>query len=532
MPSPRHYKQQDLFGFLKSTTSSEMPASSSSPSKTRSRRAPAKRKRSTAASRAPHRDPADEEDEEKGNTSSDVEVIHFEPRKIPTPGSDEEDQSPRRPKAKRGKGAINTPFHSPPPTAGDVISIDSDSDEPIVTPARLKGKSVARRKRVSDSGSEEEARPKRRKLTKGVRPPTPDDSDEVDEDAIVETRMRARDKKTAFQKNLEKLKRRKLGKTEVQSTEEEEEEEDSFEDDTPFRGARPGGLSDEDAEGGHDSQEEDDFIVEDDGDVVPDLPSAFSMSTHQDLTHHFKIVCQLFVHMAVLRANQRRKFMEQTMKDNEYFSVPLQVARRKLSGIRDSLASSVWRSDFKNSLGAHPTLTMTKLSLAVPQCDACHLGGRLSTIVGRVSGAPYDKLSFEPDNEVSDEENESQDDSDEDEPKKGRIKKEFNLGRFCARRTQIFHRLCHWEYNLYQALLEEVEHLRNPESGQNFVRVAYAHGLQPPEDLSDADGIMGWLDERGLITFEWQKVRQLMDDATDLESRAGKREDDVDLDFS
>jgi len=81
--------------------------------------------------------------------------------------------------------------------------------------------------------------------------------------------------------------------------------------------------------------------------------------------------------------------------DEHYFSVPFQVIRRKVSGTRDSIASSVWRRDFKEKLERYPYLTLTKLNFAVPHCDACHLGGRQSTVAGWLKGIPYDDLSFE-----------------------------------------------------------------------------------------------------------------------------------------
>lgn len=82
--------------------------------------------------------------------------------------------------------------------------------------------------------------------------------------------------------------------------------------------------------------------------------------------------------------------------DNDYFKVPLTIARRKLSGIRDvSVASSVWRPAFRKPLLAYSEFTLTRLDFAVPHCDACHLGGRLSTFAGRVLGTRYDPLSFE-----------------------------------------------------------------------------------------------------------------------------------------
>jgi hypothetical protein len=71
------------------------------------------------------------------------------------------------------------------------------------------------------------------------------------------------------------------------------------------------------------------------------------------------------------------------------------MTRRKLSGLRDSLvASSVWRPKFKRALERYPTLECERLDFAVPSCDACHLGGRLSTVLGRLGGIPYDKLGF------------------------------------------------------------------------------------------------------------------------------------------
>jgi len=40
----------------------------------------------------------------------------------------------------------------------------------------------------------------------------------------------------------------------------------------------------------------------------------YSMNTHQELAHHFKIICQLFVHLAVRPVAERRSFMVDAMK--------------------------------------------------------------------------------------------------------------------------------------------------------------------------------------------------------------------------
>lgn len=84
------------------------------------------------------------------------------------------------------------------------------------------------------------------------------------------------------------------------------------------------------------------------------------------------------------------------MTGEEYFAVPLQVARRTLFGLRDSLvASSVWKPEFKKPVDTYPELDVLPLDFAVPACDACHLGGRMATLVGRLSGLPYDHWGFE-----------------------------------------------------------------------------------------------------------------------------------------
>ena len=84
----------------------------------------------------------------------------------------------------------------------------------------------------------------------------------------------------------------------------------------PFKGSRPNrGEESESPISGEDDQTDgdDNFIVEDDEQTTR-LPVAFSMNTHQDLAHQFKIVCQLFVHMAVRSTAERRPFMKKMLE--------------------------------------------------------------------------------------------------------------------------------------------------------------------------------------------------------------------------
>lgn len=104
----------------------------------------------------------------------------------------------------------------------------------------------------------------------------------------------------------------------------------------------------------------------------------------------WKLACE------VGHACHSRSFNPNFLADEQYFSVPLQIIRRKLSGVKDSLvSSSVWRPEFKRSLEKYPDFELVALDFAVPSCDACHLGGRMSTLLGRLSGSAYNRSGFE-----------------------------------------------------------------------------------------------------------------------------------------
>ncbi|KXN89236.1 hypothetical protein AN958_05990 [Leucoagaricus sp. SymC.cos] len=466
----------------------------------------------------------------ESSESSDIGAIKLEPV-TPTEKADNERNRSESPMPSRTKKRRIVFVES---RCDEDESRSSDS-EAVVAPRRRR----LQRQPSSVSSDSSEATPeasRRRLKDKGKAKQSESDEDlsgEVDKHRIIESRLRIRDKKTAFQKNLERLKRRKSGKPMSASESSEKSEEESEEEySKPFKGAKSassdaGSLFSED---GSNSDDSSGFIVEDDGQAVAtELPSEFSMRSHDDLSHQFKIIFQFFVHIAVRPSVDRRAFMDDQMKAQEYFAFPLKITRRKLSGLRDSLvASSVWRPKFKKALEKYPTFEHFPLNFAVPSCDACHLGGRLSTILGRLGGIPYDKRGFM-DLITSDSEEDSGGDL---EASVTRLKKskfgflEFHLGRFCARRVRVYHEFCHWEYHLFNMICSEVEDLHAAEAKRGFVRVAFAGGKKPPKDLTDADGICEWLDERGFIDQEWHKIKTMMASAHNLEVSAKRGEED------
>jgi hypothetical protein len=81
------------------------------------------------------------------------------------------------------------------------------------------------------------------------------------------------------------------------------------------------GDQDRDDNGRNDDDEDiDDFVVQDDGAVIPELPMAFSRHGHQDMRHDFKIVCQLFVHLAMMPMDERREYMENILKGRSLYT--------------------------------------------------------------------------------------------------------------------------------------------------------------------------------------------------------------------
>jgi hypothetical protein len=169
------------------------------------------RKRQARAARQKHKITIFDSDEsEDMEQDSDVGAIKFEPEILDV---SDDDDSPRRPTRsnKRRKR-----FH----TETDPVESDGSLEDGIGIPTRWKGS----RKRRTIAHSDDESQTRKRKFVKGARPPSPEESvmDEVDENRkldllfslavlyllpdIIESRFRTRDKKTTFQKNLEKLK--------------------------------------------------------------------------------------------------------------------------------------------------------------------------------------------------------------------------------------------------------------------------------------------------------------------------------------
>lgn len=79
---------------------------------------------------------------------------------------------------------------------------------------------------------------------------------------------------------------------------------------------------------------------------------------------------------------------------------------------------------------------------------------------------------------------------------------------------------------MFQCISREIDELQTA-SETGFHQVAYFRGIDPPDDLSDADALCEWLDQRKVIDVEWHKLKDMMESAHHLEIH-GKRLDEKD----
>lgn len=71
------------------------------------------------------------------------------------------------------------------------------------------------------------------------------------------------------------------------------------------------------------------------------------------------------------------------------------------------------------------------------------------------------------------------------------------------------------QYRLYGTLSEEVDLVQRPDKKRPFSR---SSKLSPPEDTSNPDDVTEWLDKRGIVSAEWQKLCELLERAGNLDA--------------
>lgn len=408
----------------------------------------------------------------------------------------------------------------------DVEGSDSDEHTPL---NRLPSK-----RKYAVSEDSDEGQPKRRRILKRGLRPTEDEEDmlhELDQDVVLESRLRKPPKPSEYSKNLKRLRQKRLAlKPDDESDESSAEESDEVK---PIPGSRRMGATSDSSEAENDDEEED-FIVDDsneEGETV-NLPAEYSIRKWQPLSGSFKIFFQLLVHVACQPAHLRAAYMKERLSrqddTTEYLKQAVGHVRRQLSSIRDSqVASSLWTTEFRTALGKYPKLEITIME-AEPYCDACRRHKALSTRRAVLSGKPYDRSSFE---EVEDASPSDSDDSESDgdsvesrssskqrtlpeSDEDGTPPLSFTLGQHCARRVSLYHAFMHWELRLFRIIEEKVIEMETSNR-----RKREKKKVKKLIDTDDPDNIVARLDQRGFITNEWSEIKSLIDRAKTVEQR-------------
>ncbi|WWC66782.1 uncharacterized protein I206_100687 [Kwoniella pini CBS 10737] len=353
------------------------------------------------------------------------------------------------------------------------------------------------------------------------------------------SRLRKRPKETATQRNIRKLKNKRLGIVESST---EEDNSSSMESD-------PTDSDDETAT--DDDSNVEDIIVPDDSTVIrAQLPHEFSSNSAQTPEFKFKVV---FHYLVMIVMKGKRAFPLSSEAAN-YFKPQLNQFRNRMESYRDlRVASQIWRMNFKRALKKYPLFDVEELLHAEPGCDACHMGGRMSKFRVNLDGDQYNPETHQPLDSSSSEEEDSGSSDDSEAMKRKKLPKSLLMGRFCKQRAEVYHQMAHWEDTLFHRIrgyyrdllrakykpvpsdseastpeseIESDEDSKERTQRQKNRRVrrqasqARCERLRNktlPSDVKDVDGVTEWMDKMGYQNKEFRWIERLIDQSGQLE---------------
>ncbi|ODQ54399.1 hypothetical protein SAICODRAFT_29526 [Saitoella complicata NRRL Y-17804] len=319
---------------------------------------------------------------------------------------------------------------------------DEEDEDAIVGPK-------SRRKRYIPRADDKEASSKSNASDNDVDEELKREAVSLRSTRVIKERTRGRNapqtKKTAFQKKLEMLKRKKQGHdVDVLGKESQSGSEEDGEDD-----------SDEGSDAGFIDYDEEEGLGADQ--VAMATPWEFTRESHQKLSHHFKVFIQHEVH-----AMLDPEFADADhLTTNDYFRGALQSLERKMGPIRDSVInSSAWKKPFMRALKTRPFID-TFANHDGYNCDACNITNRKATYRVYLSGPRYDPKTLQSYEEADDASSgsaiSSASDSEHEQTKRKSQKSDWYLGRSCFARTIHSHYFYHWRYQMRCELTDILE---------------------------------------------------------------------------
>ncbi|GAA5923879.1 hypothetical protein JCM1841_001422 [Sporobolomyces salmonicolor] len=228
------------------------------------------------------------------------------------------------------------------------------------------------------------------------------------------------------------------------------------------------------------------FIVDEDADnegqaIVKEFVESVRGKS-QGIKYYLKTYLLYLVHLIVCP--------QVNWLDDPDFKEAQERVHGQLQGMLQSLiGSSAWKPKFQHVMDTRPEMTLVELGADEKgaACDACTMGNsRHSAFIASVGGPKYDRKTLRPiaSSDDSSEESSSDADTDSDDEddsndtamnrsksqskkRKGRDKKksrdkvyEFNLGKFCAGRSEVYHTFTHWAFTTRERMSQKLAPLQ------------------------------------------------------------------------
>lgn len=310
------------------------------------------------------------------------------------------------------------------------------------------------------------------------------------------TRLQKGKKKhrTAREKQMEILRRRKngdnselteseseseSGSDEFQKLEEFDDEEEEEEEELSTR--KTAKAQRKSATPGENQDDLDEFVVDDDEDDigVPEealmgIPLEFTHHAHKKLVEHFKDAVEWMVH---------NKINPGFPRNDPIYKQAFRKLDDEASGLAKSkFTSTQWTQEFTKAVYARPVLEMLPLQAGegfdlasgLAKCFACNHRGHTSSIALCLTGKAYDRTTLEDidqgsdDSDKSSKDSDAEDSSDDDDEHESKSvnsqgasippqSKRFPAGSVCRKNTEYAHQLIHWKYNLNQWVISALE---------------------------------------------------------------------------
>ena len=154
--------------------------------------------------------------------------------------------------------------------------------------------------------------------------------------------------------------------------------------------------------------------------------STLTFADENPLKRNFLVVLQMMLSCCL------EPDFQQGSQDS-YFGEPETKIEEKLQQMRDLLKSQAWNNEFREVLEKFSYLDMSSLSYKREGCEVCRRAGRIASKCLQFRGQCYNKETFE---------------SVEDDAGQGKMV--FEAGIKCALRSNLYHGVFHYKYELHK----------------------------------------------------------------------------------